>query len=182
LVGLEAVAMVALVDEATGYQLIREKDELRKILEQYISPEFLPWTKFFPDEYYELVYKIYGWEYKPGSHARPGVVGTFTNKVIYEELPKGVLPALQERNPSIGGRRRRRHHQLLTEDIGLTHLERQIVTVMTLMHLADNMEEFEDFFNRRFKKGPLQGKLNFRKLDEAAPGKLPSEADEDKKK
>lgn len=180
--GLEAVAMVALVDEATGYQQFREKEELRKILEAYIAPEFLPWSKFFPDEYYELVYKIYGWAYRPGTHARPGVVGTFTNKVIYEELPKGVLPALQERNPSMNGRRKRRHHQLLTEDVGLAHLEKQIVAVMTLMHVSEDMEEFEDLFNRRFRKGLQQSRLNFRKLAEAAPGKFPDEDDEDKKK
>ena len=39
------VGIIALVDEATGYQYERENDELQKILKAYISEELLPWQK-----------------------------------------------------------------------------------------------------------------------------------------
>jgi hypothetical protein len=42
------VGIIALVDEATGYQAEREKDELQKILAAYISLELMPWTRRFP--------------------------------------------------------------------------------------------------------------------------------------
>lgn len=48
--GLARVGIVALVDEATGYQEDRAKDELYAILEAYIAPELMPWTRKFPNE------------------------------------------------------------------------------------------------------------------------------------
>ena len=52
LMGLATVGIIALVDEATGYQRSREEDALAKILAKYIAPELQPWTKTFPIEFY----------------------------------------------------------------------------------------------------------------------------------
>jgi hypothetical protein len=41
------LGITALVDEATGYQYDRERDELQKILSKYISNELLAWQKTF---------------------------------------------------------------------------------------------------------------------------------------
>ncbi len=41
--------LVAVIDEVTGYQYDRERDELQKLLSAYISEELMPWTKRFPD-------------------------------------------------------------------------------------------------------------------------------------
>lgn len=46
--GLARVGIVALVDEVTGYQEVRKRDALNRILEAYIAPELMPWTKRFP--------------------------------------------------------------------------------------------------------------------------------------
>ena len=51
--GLAEVGVIALVDEATGYQKIREKNALATILEKFIARELQPWTKTFPYEFYE---------------------------------------------------------------------------------------------------------------------------------
>jgi hypothetical protein len=64
------VGIIALVDEATGYQRVRARDELQKILAAYISPELLPWAKRFPDYFYEELHRVRGWKYKPGSLAK----------------------------------------------------------------------------------------------------------------
>lgn len=50
--GLAHVGIVALVDEATGYQFVRPADELRKILELYISRELAKWVLTFQQDYY----------------------------------------------------------------------------------------------------------------------------------
>jgi len=39
---LSKIGIIALVDEATGYQYERDREELYHILEAYISKEFLP--------------------------------------------------------------------------------------------------------------------------------------------
>jgi IS1 family transposase len=55
--GLANVAIIALVDEATGYQAERDRNELHKILAAFISEELLPWAKRFPDEFYQQMFR-----------------------------------------------------------------------------------------------------------------------------
>src|SRR5690606_27075157 len=45
--------IVALVDEATGYQEFRDKNELQAILAAYLAEELLPWAQRFPLSYYK---------------------------------------------------------------------------------------------------------------------------------
>ena len=73
--GLAHVGIIALVDEATGYQVVREREELHHILEAYINQELLPWSKTFPDGYYQELFRLRGWEYSPPSVKRPQMVG-----------------------------------------------------------------------------------------------------------
>ena len=149
--GFARVGIIALVDEATGYQADRARDELNRILESYISKELLPWTKRFPDEFFKQIYRLNGWAYQEGKHKRPQVVGKLINKLIYEQLPPGVLPELKRLNPPTEkGYRRHRHHQLLTEDIGNKHLQNQIVEVVTLMRVSDDRNMFKRLFTKAF--------------------------------
>jgi hypothetical protein len=46
------------------------------------------------------------------------------------------------------GTRKHRHHQLLTNEIGNPHLEKQVVAVTTLMRVARDWGEFVDLFER----------------------------------
>lgn len=41
--------IAALVDEATDYQLIRDKEALQAILDKYLLKEYSAWAKRFPD-------------------------------------------------------------------------------------------------------------------------------------
>lgn len=156
--GLAHVGVIALVDEATGYQQERDRNELQKILEAYISKELLPWTKRFPDEFYEEMFRLMGWQYSPVSAKRPSYVGKLTNKWVYDQLPPGVLVELQKKNPvdPASGRRRRKHHQHLTEDIGNPHLGRHLAAVVALMRAAPNKPSFERMFARAFPPPQLQ--------------------------
>jgi len=147
--GLARVGITALVDEATGYQAVRARDELQRILEAYVHAEFRPWIKMFPDDFFREIYRLQRWEYKPGTSKRSPYVGKLVNKYIYEQLPQGVLEELQRLNPRTDrGYRARRHHQFLTADTGNKHLDRQIVSVLTLMRAAETKEQFEELFER----------------------------------
>jgi phage protein len=144
------VGITALVDEATGYQYEREKDELQQILRKYISEELLPWQKRFPDIFYKELFRLNGWDYTvKGIQKRPGVVGTWTNKLVYEQLPQGVLDELRNNVPkSETGNPTARFHQLLTDDIGSPHLTAQINQIVTLFQLSDNMQEMWNNFQK----------------------------------
>jgi hypothetical protein len=144
------VGIIALVDEATGYQYERENDELQKILKAYISEELLPWQKRFPDIFYKELFRLNGWDYTVnGIKKRPGIIGKWTNTFVYEELPNGVLEELKKKTPkSESGNRMNRYHQLLTTDIGEPNLERQINKVITLFQVSDNMKQFCENFRK----------------------------------
>jgi hypothetical protein len=146
--GLATVGIIALVDEATGYQEVRARDELARILEQYVNAEFRPWIKTFPDDFFKEVYRLQGWEFKPGTSKRTPYVGKLVNKYIYEQLPQGVLDELRRLNPKVGRGRARKHHQFLTEGTGSTHLDKQIISTLTLMRAAETKQQFEDLFER----------------------------------
>jgi hypothetical protein len=157
--GLARVGITALVDEATGFQEERAKDELARILEHYISAELIPWVKQFPDEFFRHIYRLQGWEYKPGSAKRTPYVGHLINRYIYDQLPPGVLDELRHRNPVLEeGYRRYKHHQFLTPSTGHEHLDKQIAIVMTLMRISADKEEFEELFNKAFGKA-VQARL-----------------------
>lgn len=155
------VGIIALVDEATGYQADRAKDELIKILEAYISKELLPWTKRFPPEFFEEIYRLQGWQFREGHLRGPRFVGKLINQFVYEKLPPGVLPELQRKNPTTdSGYRRHKHHQFLTQDIGHPHLDKQVTAVMTLMRASEDKAMFKRLFDRAFPQKGKQLALN----------------------
>jgi hypothetical protein len=158
---LADVAIIALIDEATGYQRRRAHNELQKILRAYIAPELLPWQSRFPLSFYEQIYRVMGWPYDASSTKRTAYIGKLTNKLIYEKLPPGVLPQLRRRNPvdALTKRRKHKHFQFLTEDVGNVHLEKQITAVTTLLRATPdgNWRFFETLFNQAFP--PAQGNL-----------------------
>jgi P63C domain len=156
--GLARVGIIALVDEATGYQEVRARRELQQILEAYVLAEFRPWVKTFPDEFFQEIYKLQGWEYRSGTSKRTPYVGKLINEYVYSQLPDGVLEELRQLNPADDrGRRSRRHHQHLTADTGHPHLDKQISTVTTLMRISRSKQEFEELFERAFP--PAQARL-----------------------
>lgn len=144
------VGLIALIDEATGYQHERERDELQKILKAYISEELLPWQKRFPDIYYKELFRLNGWDYSvKGIKQRPSVIGKWTNTLVYEQLPKGVLEELKKITPkSEKGNKTARYHQYLTPDLGEPNLSAQIHQVVTIFQLSDNMKQVWSYFNR----------------------------------
>lgn len=150
LYSLSDLGITALVDEATGYQYEREKDELQKILKAFISEELLPWQKHFPDIYYKELFRLNGWDFTVnGVKKRPSVIGKWTNTLIYEQLPNGILEELKKNTPkSPKGNYTARFHQSLTLDIGEPTLTAQINQIVTLFQLSDNMKHMWEQFKK----------------------------------
>lgn len=151
--------LIAVIDEVTGYQDDRDRQELQLILSKYISQELMPWTKRFPDEFYKQMFRLKGWDYR--GKAKPSYAGTLTNEYIYQYLPAGVLAELREKNPrdTPGRHRKYRHHQFLTVDTGVKHLDNQLQQTIALMKASENWEEFDRLFKRAM-GDPCQEKLD----------------------
>lgn len=156
--GFATVGIISLVDEATGYQYDREAKELQVILNKYISKELLPWAKRFPDQFYQEIFRLNGWDYTVNDiKKRPGVIGIWTNRLIYEKLPKGVLQELKDKTPkTLSGNKTHRFHQLLTLDIGQPDLQRQLSSVITIMKLSKNWNHFIEQFEQLYGQTSLE--------------------------
>jgi len=150
--GLARVGIIALIDEATGYQADRERDELSRILEAYINEELRPWVRMFPHEFFKQIHRLQGWTYNEGDVRGPRYVGKLINKYIYDRLPPGVLEEIRKKNPAVNGRRKTQHHRWLTEETGVPHLDKQITAVTTLMAVSDDKPMFETLLKKRFPK------------------------------
>ncbi len=151
--GLAKVGIIALVDEATGYQANRDRDELQRFLALYLSEERLKWAKMFPDEYYKQLFRLWGWNYSPLSVKRPRLVGRLTNQLVYEKLPANALEELRRLNPVKNkktGRREAAHFQHLSSDIGQTDLRDHLLQLIAIMRVSANKAAFQKNFSRLF--------------------------------
>ena len=150
--GLRRIGIIGLVDEATGYQEVRAKRALATILENFIAKELKPWTKTFPYEFYELIYKLKGWV-GPDGHKRSPLIGHYTNDIVYDRLAPGVLNDLRRINPTLPvGYRKNRHHQWFTPDFGHPKLKEHLIGVMALMRAAPNWTAFKRSLQRAYPK------------------------------
>ena len=146
--GLAEVGIIALVDEATGFQRDRAKDALAKILEEFIGKDLRKWTSTFPIEFYEQIFRLRGWPFNPQNLRRPGVVAHYTNDFVYSRLAPGVLEELRRKNPPVDGRRKHKHFQWLTGDVGDPRLRSHLEGVWKLMRGCTSWDEFKTFLNR----------------------------------
>ena len=152
------LGIVALVDEATGYQQERDRDELHRILEAYLSEERLAWAKRFPDEFYRQIYRLRSWKWPPLGRAKPPVLGHITNDIVYDRLPPGVLDELRRRNPTKEDTKRRqwKHHQFLSADFGQPDLRDHLLQVIAVMKVSRTWDGFKRNFDEAFPKPGTQ--------------------------
>ena len=60
-----------------------------------------------------------------------------------------ILPAHDEVNPAVKNyRRKRKHRQFLTEKQGSDHFRSQVTTMMTVLRIFGNKDEFKKHFKR----------------------------------
>ena len=150
--GLATVGIIALVDEATGYQDVRAKRALAKILEEFIAKDLQPWTKTFPYEFYTEIARLKNWP-EIYSIKRPSVVGHYTNDIVYERIAPRLLEELRNVNPTLPtGGRQHRYHQWFTPEFGHPRLKEHLAAVTALMRAAPNWTAFQRSLQRAFHK------------------------------
>ena len=144
----------AMVDSITGYKEDNRKEELLKILKIYISEEFLEWTKIFPEEFYEQIFRLKKWgSFQKAGQKMPQVVGFYTNDIVYERLPDKVLVELKKKvKKSENGNNLVKLHQGLSKDYGVLHLERHLIAVIALMKASTCWEHFLEMLDKTYKR------------------------------
>ena len=163
--GFANIGIIALVDEATGYQDIRLKNALAKILEQYLDKNLHEWTKTFPIGFYIEIFRLRGWDWRDladGKHRpMPNLIGKITRNIIYGRLPSGILEELEKRNPkNEKGNRLVKHHQWFNSESGHPKLKEHIASVTALMRASNNWTDFQRSLKRAFPKPGEQTELD----------------------
>lgn len=142
--GFARVGIIALVDEATGYQAERAKDALATILEAFIAKELQPWIQTFPTDYYRELFRLRGLSFPTTSVKRPQYFGVLTNDIVYKRLAPGVLDELRRVTPrNDDGRPKAKYFQSLTSNTGYPKLREHLGRVVMLMQLSNDYNDFK---------------------------------------
>lgn len=150
--GFATVGIVALVDEATGFQDDRAKNALAQILEQFIAKELRKWVSTFPADFYKEMFRLRGWKFPvlpADQRKRPVLVGRITNDIVYDRLAPFVRQELNRLTPrDEKGRLKHKLFQRLTDEVGHPKLREHLASVTTLMKASDNWRQFKDMLDR----------------------------------
>ena len=137
---LAKVSIIALVDEATGYNTEKGRavDALQQFLNKFMRDEATKWVKTFNEDFFEMIYHMNGWTWT-GTTKHPSVVGRWINDIVYERIAPKVLDELRKRNPkNEKGNRSHKHHQFLSEELGHPKLKEHLAGVMAIGRLSGN--------------------------------------------
>lgn len=147
--GFARVGIIALVDEATGYQRDRANNALAQILEAFIAKELQPYVTTFPGDYYQQMFRLRGLDFPTGSVKRPQYFGMLTNDIVYKRLAPGVLEELKRVTPKReSGRPKDKFFQRLTSNIGYPKLREHLGSVVTAMKLSSTWHDFMEKLDR----------------------------------
>lgn len=152
---LRAVAktgIIALVDEATGYDKAKErsKNELQNWLSKFINAEAEKWVKMFPDQFFEDVNKMRGWSWD----CKTQYMGKIINDIVYERIAPFVLQELRRKNPKLAnGNRRYKFHQFLTSEEGKPLLKQHLAIIHSFAMASDyNWGKFMNLLDKAHPK------------------------------
>jgi hypothetical protein len=141
------VGIIALVDEATGYEKIKKKQALQIKLQAFIADDMHEWIKVFPDDFWFELARLEGIRYSPRN--RPLRWGKYVMAFVYDAIDSDVGQELRRINPE--PHYRKNHHQWL-KNYGKEAVHRQIGSVIAIMKLCDDMPDFKRKFDRVFSK------------------------------
>lgn len=149
--GFATVGIISLVDEATGYQEVRQRDALARILDKFVAKELRPWIPTFPVEFYRQVYRLNGWSFDEKSTARPGVIGHWTNNIIYKRLAPGIWEEISRITPrGEKGKLKHKLFQRLSDEIGHPKLREHLAGVVMLMKYSENWKVFMERIDHEY--------------------------------
>ncbi len=173
---LEAIGdadIETLIDQATGYQDIRDRRRLHRYLERYFTPNLAGWVKRIPEDYFRELFRLKGWNWRGMSLSRPGAVGKLTNDLVFERLEPAALKELLRISPNkIRTRKRKSANPWLNHDVGHPALESHVFAVVSLMRASANWGQFHRLLQRSFPKNSGMAKPVAKRRGGVARGSL----------
>lgn len=145
------VGIIALIDEATGYDKFKRKHEYQLKVQAFIADDLQEWARMFPEEFWFELARLEHIHYHPRS--RPLRWGKYVLAFVYAAVDRDIAQELKNRipNPHFG----QNLHQLLKE-YGREKMTAQLNQVLGVMKTCRDMDDFRRKFDWVFKKSPLQ--------------------------
>ncbi len=138
--GLASTGIIALVDEATGYQYDRPRRDLEEYLSRFLADELRRWVRTFPSDYFKHLCRLRNVELRPDMKL-PKFFGHLTNNLIYRRIAPGLLRRLKSRRAE-RGKPSNKQFQWLSDDVGLRSLLVHLGTVVGLMKIHSDYDKF----------------------------------------
>lgn len=139
--GLARVGIIALIDEATGYQYARPRRDLEEYLKRFLSESLRRWVRTFPADYFKHLCRLRGVELRADMKL-PQYFGVLTNNLVYRRIAPGLLKSLKDRRCE-RGRPSNKLHSWASLDTGVPEILLHLGTVVGLMKLHKNYADFE---------------------------------------
>lgn len=150
--GFASVGIIALIDEATGYQYDRPRRDLEEYLKQFLAESLRRWVRTFPGEYFKHLCRLKGVQLRPDMRL-PQYFGHITNDLIYRRIAPGLLKGLKERREE-RGRPSNKLFQWTSDDLGRPELLMHLGTVIGLMKLHKD-GDYDEFHKQLDKVAPV---------------------------
>ena len=150
------LGIVALVDDATGFIVDKRREQYKELFREFIREEIKLYDEpQFPDQLFDVIYKIYGLPRKGDSTKHPQFFGWFIRKYIYQPLANSsgaILEMLDEKNPVVyvNGGRRYKMYNFLSEVVGMPALKAQLWQVIGIGNSVRNRAQYERSFYTAF--------------------------------
>jgi hypothetical protein len=137
---LASTGIIALVDEATGYQYDRPRRDLEQYLKKFLAEGLVRWARTFPNDYFKHLCRLKGVELREDMRL-PQYFGHLTNDLVYRRIAPGLLKALKERRIE-RGLPSNKLHWWTSEELGHPELLLHLGTVVGLMKVNTDYEKF----------------------------------------
>lgn len=148
---LAGVGIVSLVDNATGYEVERRREDLPFLLQALLMSNPLEWDLMWPPEFTASIVRLHGGDYAGGP--QPRWLASTYGRLYTLILGREVMAELRRLNPEpeFGTN----HHQWLTPP-ARDRLRREIPIVTALAEQCATKSEFWARMRHRYSKRPLQ--------------------------
>jgi hypothetical protein len=149
------IGLMALIDEATGYQYERARDALEVKLRAFLEEEMRDWEKTFPDELWLEFGRLSGWN--GPVHQRPKYWGKLVMELVYEYLDADVAQWLRDNAPA--PRHGQNYHQWLSSQYGLQKLMEHIWKLIGIAKTCENTSDLRDKMAVLHGRTPIQYRM-----------------------
>jgi hypothetical protein len=175
------IGLLALIDEATGYQYERSQDALRLKLKLFLEDEIREWEKTFPDELWKEFGRLTNW--RGPLRERPKYWGQLVMELVYGYLDPDVAEYLKKEKPK--PQHGQNYHQWLSSQYGLKRLIEHIWMLIGMASACQTMPELRTRMAEKYGRVPVQltyfvspdlpkPPVRNRALPESSPGTAPA--------